>query len=125
MAHLAADLRAEGFDVDHRRAATLRQGLRDHVEEFGVTTVLATEPMSWDARELLSSLGVELVRDDHFLCHYDEFARWAGDRKRLTMEDFYRWQRVRLGVLVEEGLDGPEPVGGRWNFDQDNREPPP
>jgi deoxyribodipyrimidine photolyase-related protein len=30
-------------------------------------------------------------------------------------------QRTRLGVLVEDG----KPVGGQWNFDQDNRLPPP
>ena len=39
----------------------------------------------------------------------------------LRMEDFYRWQRRRLGYL----MDGDEPAGGRWNFDADNREPPP
>ena len=37
------------------------------------------------------------------------------------MEDFYRWQRRRTGYL----MDGGEPAGGRWNFDHDNREPPP
>jgi deoxyribodipyrimidine photolyase-related protein len=37
------------------------------------------------------------------------------------MEDFYRDARTRLDVLME----GDEPVGGRWNFDHDNREPPP
>ena len=36
-------------------------------------------------------------------------------------EDFYRWQRTRLGYL----MDGDEPAGGRWNFDDQNREPPP
>jgi deoxyribodipyrimidine photolyase-related protein len=125
MAHFAAELRAEGFDVDHRRSDTLQLGLRDHVEEFGVGTVVATEPTSWDARLLLERLGVELHRSDQFLCHYDEFAQWASDRSRLTMEDFYRWQRVRLGILVDDGPEGPRPVGGRWNFDRDNREPPP
>jgi deoxyribodipyrimidine photolyase-related protein len=38
------------------------------------------------------------------------------------MEDFYRWQRARLSYLVDH--DG-EPTGGRWNFDDENREPPP
>lgn len=38
------------------------------------------------------------------------------------MEDFYRWQRRRLGYLMD-GDD--EPVGGRWNFDADNRDPLP
>jgi deoxyribodipyrimidine photolyase-related protein len=37
------------------------------------------------------------------------------------MENFYRGQRIRLGVLVE----GNSPVGGAWNFDKENRLPPP
>jgi deoxyribodipyrimidine photolyase-related protein len=37
------------------------------------------------------------------------------------MDDFYRFQRQRLDLLVE----GERPVGGRWSFDEDNREPPP
>jgi hypothetical protein len=37
------------------------------------------------------------------------------------MEDFYRFQRQRLDLLVE----GDRPVGGRWSFDEENREPPP
>ena len=55
------------------------------------------------------------------LCHPDEFARWAAGTRRLRLEDFYRWQRRRLGYL----MDGDEPAGGRWNFDADNRQPPP
>jgi deoxyribodipyrimidine photolyase-related protein len=51
----------------------------------------------------------------------DEFARWADGRRRLRMEDFYRFQRRRLDLLVDDG----QPVGGRWSFDHDNREPPP
>jgi deoxyribodipyrimidine photolyase-related protein len=125
IAPFAAELRAEGFEVDHRRAGTLGQGLREHVDEFGARRVIAMEPTSWDGRVVLERLGVELVRNDQFLCHYDDFSVWAAGRKRLTMEDFYRWQRQRLGVLIDDGVSGPEPVGGQWNFDRDNREPPP
>ena len=125
MMHFAVELRVEGFEVDHRRASTLGQGLREHLDEFGPRRVIAMEPTSWDGRVLLERLGVELVRNDLFLCHSDEFAGWAAGRKRLTMEDFYRWQRLRLGVLIDTGVGGPEPVGGQWNFDHDNREPPP
>jgi deoxyribodipyrimidine photolyase-related protein len=125
MAHFAAELRAAGFEVDHRSASSLSEGLRQHVAEFDVERIVATEPMSWDGRILLERLGVEQVRSGRFLCHYDEFAAWAGGRKQLKMEDFYRWQRTRLGVLMDVGTDGPEPLGGRWNFDHDNREPPP
>ena len=50
-----------------------------------------------------------------------DFQEWAGDRTRFRMEDFYRDQRRRFDVL----MDGSEPVGNRWNYDEDNREPPP
>jgi deoxyribodipyrimidine photolyase-related protein len=125
MAHFVAELREEGFEVDHRRASSLEQGLRDHLAEFGPRRVIAMQPTSWAARAVLERLGVELVRNDQFLCHFDDFAKWARGRKRLTMEDFYRWQRQRLHVLIDDGIDGDEPVGGRWNLDHDNREPPP
>jgi deoxyribodipyrimidine photolyase-related protein len=37
------------------------------------------------------------------------------------MENFYRKQRTRLNILME----GKDPVGGAWNFDKENRLPPP
>ncbi|MDG2027666.1 MAG: cryptochrome/photolyase family protein [Acidimicrobiales bacterium] len=121
MAHFAAELEAVGFDVDYRRAPGLAAGLRAHCEDHEVTEVIAMEPMSWDGRAMLDRLEVTVVRNNQFLCHYDDFAEWAEARKSLRMEDFYRWQRSRLGVL----MDGDQPRGGRWNFDDENREPPP
>jgi deoxyribodipyrimidine photolyase-related protein len=123
MRRFAAELVAEGFEVDLRRAASLRAGHAEHVAEHRPGTVRAMEPASWDGLELLRRLGVEVVRSDQFLCHRDEFAAWAGTRsaRSLKMEDFYRWQRRRLDHL----MDGDEPAGGRWNFDHDNRKPPP
>ena len=121
MRRFADELRAEGFEVDHRVAPSLPAGLRAHRAEFGPATVVATEAASWDGVSMLRREGVQLARSDQFLCHYDEFLAWVGDRRRVTMEDFYRWQRRRLGYL----MDGDEPAGGRWNFDHDNREPLP
>lgn len=121
MRHFVEELRTAGFEVDHRRADTLWAGLDEHAAQFGPTSVTATEPASFEARGVLERRGVELVRNDHFLCHPDDFAEWVSGRRRATMEDFYRWQRRRLGLL----MDGTEPAGGRWNFDHDNREPPP
>ena len=37
----------------------------------------------------------------------------------MRMEDFYRQMRRQTGLL----MNGDEPVGGRWNFDRDNRKP--
>jgi deoxyribodipyrimidine photolyase-related protein len=37
------------------------------------------------------------------------------------MENFYREQRRRLNILMDNG----KPTGGAWNFDKENRLPPP
>jgi deoxyribodipyrimidine photolyase-related protein len=121
MRRFADELRDAGFDVDYRIADSLRAGHDDHVAAFAPCEVIATEPASWDGLGLLRDLGVTVVRSDQFLCHHDDFATWARDRRQLKMEDFYRWQRQRLGYL----MDGDEPVTGRWNYDDENRHRPP
>ncbi len=121
MRRFADELTSAGFDVDYRRSPSLAAGLDAHRREHRPYRVVATEPNSRRVDQLLRDLDVELVRSNQFLCHRDEFAAWAGGRSRLRLEDFYREQRRRLGYL----MDGDEPAGGRWNFDRDNREPPP
>ena len=121
MRRFAIELRAEGFDVDEREAPTFRVGLDEHREEFRPSRVIAMESANFAGNQLLIDLGVEIIRSDQFVCHRDDFASFASGRKSLKMEDFYRWQRRRLGYL----MDGDEPAEGRWNFDEDNRQPPP
>jgi deoxyribodipyrimidine photolyase-related protein len=91
------------------------------VQLLSPTSVIATEPNSFDARQLLQRLGVDTVESNQFLCHTSLFAQFSDGKKSMKMEDFYRWQRKRLGYL----MDDDKPVGGEWNFDKDNREPPP
>jgi deoxyribodipyrimidine photolyase-related protein len=40
-----------------------------------------------------------------------------GNKKNYLMADFYKKQRIRLGILTEND----KPVGGKWSFDTDNR----
>ncbi len=121
MRRFADELRADGFTVDYRRADSLPQGLGQHAAEYAPSAVTAMEPASRSGLKMLTRLGVRITASNQFLCHRDAFAQWANGRTRLKMEDFYRWQRRRLGYL----MDGNEPAGGRWNFDADNRERPP
>jgi deoxyribodipyrimidine photolyase-related protein len=79
-------------------------------------------PTSRRARELVRRLGVDVLPPRGFVTAPADFVAWAdGRRGALRMEDFYRESRRRHGVL----MDGPEPAGGRWNLDADNRLPPP
>jgi len=117
----ALELRDEGFEVDLRVAATLSAGLAEHRAEFSPTRVVAMSPMSFDGEQMLARNAVTVMANEQFICPPGEFASWAAGRRTMRMEDFYRWQRTRTGVL----MDGSEPAGGRWNFDDENREPPP
>ncbi len=121
MRNFAAELESAGFTVDYRQAPRFAAGIDAHRKAHSGRTVVATEPNSHEMRRLAERLGIELVRSNQFLTHPDQFAEWAGDKETLRMEDFYRKQRRRLGYL----MDGDEPEGGRWNYDQENRQPPP
>jgi deoxyribodipyrimidine photolyase-related protein len=59
--------------------------------------------------------------DTRFLATQDEFTDWAGNKKQLRMEFFYRKMRKKYSILMEK--DG-TPTGGNWNYDQENRKPP-
>ena len=52
-----------------------------------------------------------------FLNSRAQLADYFEGRKRPFMADFYKRQRQRLNVLMEDG----KPSGGRWSFDGDNR----
>lgn len=121
MRRFAEELRKAGFMVDYRRAPTLTAGLVSHDCDHSPDAVVATEPNSRVIDRLFRRLDIELVESNQFLCHREDFAAWAGERQSLRLEDFYRWQRRRLGYLMDDG----EPAGDKWNFDRDNREPPP
>ena len=88
--------------------------------------VLVHEPTSHAAEKFVHRLRKDgLVADvlptPTFALPRKDFQEWAGERTRFRMEDFYRGQRRRFDVL----MDGSDPVGNRWNYDEDNREPPP
>ena len=121
MRRFADELRSEGFSVDYRIAPSMREGVQQHIAELQPSAVVATEPNSYAARELVKSLGIQTEPSDQFLCHPDEYSQFMGERRTIKMEDFYRWQRRRLNVL----MDGDQPCEGQWNFDAENRLPPP
>lgn len=127
MRKFAASLRAAGWQVSYSRlddpenAQTLSGELLRRAAEFGAGEVLATKPGEWRVLREIEDLPVpvRVLEDDRFLCSEAGFAAWAGARKQLRMEWFYREMRRKTGLLME----GDQPVGGQWNFDHDNRKP--
>jgi deoxyribodipyrimidine photolyase-related protein len=129
MRHFAAELTQAGVQVryvtldDPANAQSFRGELDRAVTELRPDRVLVTEPGEWRVlEELRGCPGLEILPDDRFFCGTAAFARWAGDRRQLRMELFYREMRKATGILMEP--DG-TPAGGQWNYDADNRKPLP
>ena len=119
--HFAESLRSEGFTVHYEKATTTIDGLKKVQGLVPGAPIVCAEPSSFKQYSALKDFGVSFVANDFFLTSRTDFATWAGVQKSFLMENFYRAQRVRLNVLVESG----KPTGGAWNFDKENRLPPP
>jgi deoxyribodipyrimidine photolyase-related protein len=119
--HFASHLEKLGYTVRYIKAATTIDGLQKVKKDFPDLPMISTEPSSFRQFAALKEFGVEFVPNDFFLTPRPLFAQWADGQKSYLMENFYRIQRTRLNVLMEKG----KPVGGAWNFDKENRLPPP
>ena len=130
MRHHAHWLREQGHLVryvtldDGENTQTLADELRRAATELNARGVVMLEAGEHRVAAAiqgacrLHGLPLETVEDPHFLTTHAEFEAWAKGRKELTMEYFYRQQRRRLGILVD---DEGKPEGGDWNYDAENR----
>jgi deoxyribodipyrimidine photolyase-related protein len=130
MRHFAQALQAAGRPLHYRRLddpdnrGSLAAELQATLATLAPQHVVMTAPGDWRVWQSLKAvvegagLALEIREDRHFFTTVREFAAHAKGRKSLRLEYFYRELRQRHGVLMHEG----QPIGGRWNFDADNRE---
>jgi len=133
MRHFADLLREKGLNVhyvaldDPQHTGTLEGEIKRVCEQTKSTSVVVAQPSEWGLVERLKTwsqthhIPVHIREDDRFLCSIEEFQSWSQGKKQLRMEFFYRYMRKKYSILMEK--DG-TPVGGAWNYDKDNRQPP-
>jgi deoxyribodipyrimidine photolyase-related protein len=133
MRHFARSLGREGVQLDYvhldeeGNSGSFTGELRRALERHGCDRIIVTEPSEWRVHEMMQRWStecgapVEVRPDNRFLCSLDDFRDWSQGRKSLRMEYFYRTMRRRWGWLMKDG----QPLGGRWNYDSENRKPLP
>jgi deoxyribodipyrimidine photolyase-related protein len=128
MRHFRDAQRALGRTVIYRELGThaeetLAEAFAVDIQALRPRRVVGVRPGEWRLAQALPGIvrkaGMEWVErvDTHFIAMPEDFERWARGRKELRLEHFYRHLRRRENVL----MDGDQPVGGRWNFDAENR----
>ncbi|MEM1303050.1 MAG: cryptochrome/photolyase family protein, partial [Pseudomonadota bacterium] len=89
----------------------------------GVSKLLVADPVDYMVQKRLrracsdAGLDLSIYQTPCFLNSAGDNADWADGRKRWFMAEYYKSQRRHLDVL----MDGDDPVGGQWSFDEDNR----
>lgn len=63
------------------------------------------------------TINYNVADTEHFLTDRYTVRDFFGNRKSYLMENFYRYMRNKLGILMHNG----KPVGDKWNYDEENR----
>ena len=129
MRHFAERLRSRGREViyiridDEENSGDLRSEVERLQTLHSIDRWVVTEPGEWRLLAVFrdwqasSVVPVSILEDTRFLTTHREFESFLKGRKQPRMEHFYRIIRRKTGLLME----GDQPIGGQWNFDQDNR----
>jgi len=130
MRDFARHLREAGHRVEYlaiddpANRQSLPANLDALISRHAVTAFEYQAPDEWRLDRQLADYAAKLViparmvDSEHFFSQRDEAARLFAGRRQWLMEHFYRQMRMRHDVLMA----GPgKPLGGRWNFDHDNR----
>ncbi|SHH73976.1 Deoxyribodipyrimidine photo-lyase-related protein [Vibrio aerogenes CECT 7868] len=132
MRHFAQSLKAQGYEVwytrlnDPQNSGSFTGEVVRCLQQHACDAVILTQPGEYRVAEMVRSwpeqlnLPVDVREDNRFLCPVEDFRQWAKGRQQLRMEYFYRDMRRRYRILLE---DDEKPVGGKWNYDTENRKP--
>ena len=133
MRHFAEELRVEkNYQVEYLKLndpepmQSFTQAVEKTLAKHKIDEIIVTSPGEYrvlteiNIWQDLFGIPVDIREDARFLCNQVEFKNWSKDRKNLRMEYFYREMRKKYSIL----MDGDQPIGGKWNFDLENRKPP-
>lgn len=113
------------FIDDADNSQCLITEIKKAYRSYNAKEIIVTWPYDYrllqQFEELSKEYPVAIIEDERFLISKLEFSKWAEQKKQLRMEFLYRDLRKKYNILMHQG----EPVGGQWNYDQENRKSPP
>lgn len=126
----AKELETKGHHVLHLtlddtvQFKTLDELIVSIIRRFSAKTFEYQRPDEYRLLQQLENLKIpnnvkgDVVDSEHFLVPFDEVSNYVKAMQHNRMETFYRKMRKRFNLLMHGG----QPLGGKWNYDGDNRE---
>lgn len=133
MRHFAAELHKQQYQIEYIKiddsdnTGHLNGEIARVLKKRKIEQIIVTHPGEYRILQNIKSweqeyaIAVDIRPDDRFLCSIEEFSSWADTRTQLRMEFFYHYMRQKYNILME----GKKPIGGKWNYDSENRNRPP
>lgn len=129
MRHFKEILESKGFTVlyhkldEDQNAGSFSDALAHTLKSYKPDEIAVVEPGEFRVEKDLKAfckkenIPLAILPDTHFYCSRQDFRDYAENRKSLRLEFFYREWRKKENILMDDG----DPVGGKWNYDADNR----
>ncbi len=131
MRDFSAHLKSRGHRVryvaidDPSNRQSMTANLEALITHYGAVAVEYQEPDEWRLDRLLAdwaaglSIPCRRVSSEHFYTGRNDAAGYFGTRQHWRQEALYRHLRRKHRILLD---DNGGPIGGRWNYDADNRQ---
>jgi deoxyribodipyrimidine photolyase-related protein len=129
MRNFAQNLEQAGHQViyytinDPSNKHILSENLSQLIKQYRVQEFQYQLPDEWRVDEQLRLICESLTipyssfDTEHFMSTRMQVKELFEGKKQILMETFYRQIRKQYGIL----MDGTEPIGGKWNYDAENR----
>lgn len=121
-------LRNKGHQVQYIKISdednlhSFEENLNKIISEYQISHFEFQEPDEYRLDQILSKLqlpiqSIKVFDSEHFLTKREDLKTFFHGKKQYLMENFYRDMRKKTGIL----MSGESPIGGKWNFDAENR----
>tara|TARA_Y200000002_G_scaffold196636_1_gene162444 strand:+ start:3993 stop:5489 length:1497 start_codon:yes stop_codon:yes gene_type:complete len=116
-------------NIIHRKVVknyklNLNTYLKQLCSEKGFKKIVVSKPSDFKTyKDLMffcqsNNIELEMLKDKKFISSESDFTDWSSDKKTRIQEYYYRWLRKKYNIFMNDDIT---PIGGKWNFDKDNR----
>lgn len=132
MRHFAKELKKKSYSVhytkldDQGNKQSFDAEVKRAIKKYRAKKLTITFPGEYRILKKIEhwkkelAIDIDIREDSRFLSTPSDFKQWATGKKQLRMEYFYREMRKKHSILIQQQ----KPIGGKWNFDAENRKKP-